>query len=67
MRERRLSGLCRIALGTRAGQRVLSLQTVASREGTSATTLCAEAHDFSLHATVRWGPHQRKELERLCR
>ena len=29
--------------------------------------LCAEAHGFSLHAGVRCGAHQRKELERLCR
>ena len=30
-------------------------------------TLCADAHGFSLHAGVRSGAHQRKELERLCR
>jgi len=29
-------------------------------------TLCADAHGFSLHAGVRSGAHQRKELERLC-
>ena len=29
--------------------------------------LCVEAHGFSLHAVVRCGAHQRKELERLCR
>jgi hypothetical protein len=33
----------------------------------SATVLCADAHGFSLHAGVRCGEHQRKELERLCR
>ena len=38
----------RIALGPRAGQKVLSLQN-------------------SLHAAVRWGADQRKELEHLCR
>ena len=29
--------------------------------------LCADAHEFSLHAGVRCGAHQRKELERICR
>ncbi len=29
--------------------------------------LCANLHGFSLHAAVRCGAHQRKELERLCR
>ncbi len=58
----------RIALGPRAGQKVLSLRTVASRdEKASATGLCVEAHGFSLHAAVRIGAHQRKRLERLCR
>ncbi len=28
---------------------------------------CAEAHGFSLHAGVRLGAGQRKQLERLCR
>ncbi len=57
----------RIALGPRAGQQVLSLRTVAGREEKNTTALCAEAHGFSLHAAVRCGAHQRKELERLCR
>jgi hypothetical protein len=35
--------------------------------GKNTTALCAEAHGFSLHAAVRCGAHQRKELERLCR
>ena len=29
--------------------------------------LCAAAQGFSLHAALRCGAHQRKELERLCR
>jgi hypothetical protein len=33
----------------------------------AAAGLCAQAHGFSLHAGVRCGAHQRKELERLCR
>ncbi len=47
---------------------MLSLRTVPGRdEKPSATVLCADAHGFSLHAGVRCGEHQRKELERLCR
>ena len=57
----------RIALGPRAGQKVLSLRTVASRDEKTTATLCAETHGFSLHAAVRCGAHQRKQLERLCR
>ncbi|MEA3153627.1 MAG: hypothetical protein QOK44_1216, partial [Betaproteobacteria bacterium] len=57
----------RIALGPRAGQKVLSLRTVPGRDEKAAAALCAEAHGFTLHAGVRCGAHQRKELERLCR
>ena len=57
----------RIALGPRAGQKVLSLQTVPSRPAPSGQTLCANAHGFSLHAAVRCGADQRKALEHLCR
>ena len=57
----------RIALGPRAGQKVLSLRTVAGRDEKTTAALCANAHGFSLHAGVRCGAHQRKELERLCR
>ena len=57
----------RIALGPRAGQQVLSLRTVPGRDEKNTTDLCADAHGFSLHAAVRCGAHQRKELERLCR
>ena len=57
----------RIALGPRAGQKVLSLRTVPGRDEKTTTALCAEAHGFSLHAGVRCGAQQRKELERLCR
>lgn len=67
------SSTYRIAFGSRAGQKVPSLQSV-SRGGESATpstlttsALCANHHGFSLHAGVRFGSHQRKELERLCR
>ena len=37
------------------------------RDEKNTVTLCADAHGFSLHAGVRSGAHQRKELERLCR
>ena len=57
----------RIALGPRAGQKVLSLQSVASPDKSSTPDLCAKLHGFSLHAAVRWGADQRKELEHLCR
>ena len=57
----------RIALGPRAGHKVLSLRTVPGRDDKATAGLCADAHGFSLHAGVRSGTHQRKELERLCR
>ncbi len=57
----------RIALGPRAGQKVLSLRTVPGRDAKCTPALCANAHGFSLHAGVRCGAGQRKELERLCR
>jgi Putative transposase len=46
---------------------VLSLQTVPSRQANSTQPGCVNAHGFSLHAAVRCGADQRKELERLCR
>jgi hypothetical protein len=57
----------RIALGPRAGQKVLTLRTVPGGDEKTTVSLCADAHGFSLHAGVRCGAHQRKELERLCR
>ena len=54
----------RIALGPRAGHKVLSLRTVPGRDEKTTPGLCADAHGFSLHAGVRCGGHQRKELER---
>ena len=55
----------RIALGPRAGQKVLSLQSLPSQARPSAPELRVNAHGFSLHAAVRWGTDQRKELEHL--
>jgi Putative transposase len=57
----------RIALGPRAGQKVLSVQTVPSRQANSTPPGGVNAPGFSLHAAVRCGADQRKELERLCR
>ena len=50
----------------RAGQKVLSLQTVPSQAADATQPGCVNAHGFSLHASVRCGAHQRKQLERLC-
>jgi hypothetical protein len=57
----------RIALGPRAGQKVLSLQSLPSAVTASAPELRVNAHGFSLHAAVRWRADQRGELEQLCR
>ena len=61
------SCIYRIALGPRARQKVLRLRSVPGRDEKATACLCAQAHGFSLHAGVRCGAHQRKELERLCR
>ena len=50
----------RIALGPRAGQKVLSLQSVPSPDKSSTPDLCAKLHGFSLHAAVRWGGWKRR-------
>ena len=57
----------RIALEPRAGQKVLSLRTVAGRDEKTTAALCADAHEFIPRAGVRCRAHQRKELECLCR
>ena len=50
----------RIALGPRAGQKVLSLQTVPTAQPTPGC--CASEQGFSLHAEVCCAAHQRKKL-----
>jgi Putative transposase len=45
---------------------VLSLRSLASTDTPSMSALCANAHDFSPHAGLRCGAHQRKGLEHLC-
>ncbi|MBM5817559.1 MAG: IS91 family transposase [Cyanobacteria bacterium K_Offshore_surface_m2_239] len=57
----------RIALGPRAGQKGLSLRTVAGQDEKPGKVMCAETHGISLHAAVRNRVDQRKQLERLCR
>ena len=57
----------RIALGPRAGQKVLTLQSLPSQARPSSQELRVKAHGFSLHAAMRWRADQRRELEHLCR
>ncbi len=61
----------RIALGPRAGQKVLTWKDPAlglsRKEPSDPPRGCVSAQGFSLHADVHCGPHQRPTLERLCR
>ena len=57
----------RIALGPRAGQKVLSLQTVPRFEAQDTQKRCANQQGFSLHAAVRCARSKRHKLEQLCR
>lgn len=57
----------RIALGPRAGQKVLSLQSLPSVTRPSSPELRVNAHGFSFHAALRWRSDERAELEQLCR
>jgi Putative transposase len=57
----------RLALGRRAGQKVVSVQSLLSADKTSEPGLCAKLHGLTLHAAVRWGADQRQQLEHLCR
>src|SRR5437867_3671563 len=43
------------------------MNVVPSPDKRSTPDLCAKLYDFTLHAAVRWGADQRKELEHLCR
>src|SRR5262249_40132886 len=56
-----------VTLGPRAGQKLLSLQSLPSAVRASAPELHVNAYGFSLRAAVRWRADQRKELEQLCR
>ena len=59
----------RIALGPRAGQKVLTLKTISTQntQPQGNKKYCVNAHGFSLHAGVRCAMNQRKELKHLCR
>ena len=57
----------RSTLGPRAGQKVLSVQSLPSQVRPCAPELRVNAHGFSLHAAVRWRADQRTVLEQLCR
>ena len=52
----------RIALGPRAGQKVLSLQTVPTREPPLTPVRCVDELGFSLHAEVCCAAHERHKL-----
>ncbi len=59
----------RIALGRRAGQKVLTLKTAPTQnvQPQPDKKYCVNAHGFSLHTGVRCAMNQRKKLEHLCR
>jgi len=60
----------RIALGPRAGQKVLTMSTVPTAKmqaSLQSSKCCVNAQGFSLHAEVRCARNQRHKLERLCR
>jgi hypothetical protein len=57
----------RIAFGPRAGQKVLTLQSVPNRVAPSTSPRCVNEQGFSLHAEVRLAINQRHKLEHLCR
>ncbi|MDH3505243.1 MAG: transposase, partial [Nitrospirota bacterium] len=60
----------RIALGPRAGQKVLTWKDPSLRLASPEVPHpqgCVSAQGFSLHADTQCGPQQRQKLERLCR
>ena len=60
----------RIALGPRAGQKVLTWKDPSLRSASPEVPQpqgCVSAQGFSLHADTQCGPQQRQKLERLCR
>ncbi len=61
------SSTYRIAMGPRAGCKVLSLRYAPSHSAPLIHQLCANAHGFSLHGGVRCDADQRSELEQLWR
>lgn len=57
----------RIAFGSRARLKVLTVQGAMPRETEFKQTLCADINGFSLHAAVLCGSDDRQALEQLCR
>jgi hypothetical protein len=57
----------RIALGPRAGRKVLTLRGAIPRKAAARQPLCADIAGFSRHAAVRIEAHDRRRLERLFR
>ena len=57
----------RIALGPRAGHKVLTLQGAMPREADFKQNLCADISGFSQHAVARCKADDRQALEQLCR
>jgi hypothetical protein len=57
----------RIVLWPRAGHKVLSLQTVPTREPPPTPVRCVDAQGFSLHAEVCCAAHERQKLEHPSR
>ena len=57
----------RIAFGPRAGQKVLTLQTVPNRVALPTSQRCVNEQGFSLHADVRLAINQRHKLEQPAR
>ena len=57
----------RIAFGSRAGQKVLTLQGAMPRQTDFKQNLCADISGFSLHAAVCCAAGDRQALEQLCR
>jgi len=57
----------RIALGPRAGQKVLTLRTDSPQAWSIPSDRCVSVQGFSLHANTFCAPTDRGKLERLCR
>ena len=57
----------RIAFGSRAGQKVQTVQGAMLRDADLKPRLCVDVDGFSLHAAVRCGADHRQGLEQLCR
>ena len=57
----------RIALGPRAGQKVLTLKTAEPQDWAIPSDRCVSHSGFSLHANTYCAPTNRSKLEQLCR